>query len=149
MRIYINIRNYIFLTLVLFCLPLFGQKKWTIADILKVDQLSGISISPDGRYVLYTLSRKAVDDTGYSDLFISSTDGSQSLRLTNTKTTEVSPQWSPDSKWILYLSNSDLYVISSDGKKQIRLTDDKLTKTSPRWSPDSKWISYISDSKKK
>ena len=148
MRIYINIRNYTFLTLVLFCLPLFGQKKWTIADILKVDQLSGISISPDGRYVLYTLSRKAVDDTGYSDLFISSTDGSQSLRLTNTKTTEVSPQWSPDSKWILYLSNSDLYVISSDGKKQIRLTDDKLTKTSPRWSPDSKWISYISDSKK-
>lgn len=148
MKNIIKILSSALLISVMFYLQLEAQKKWTIEDILKVDQISGILISPDGKYVLYTLSRKAVDDSGYSDLFISASDGSKSFRLTNTKAAEVSPQWSPDSKWILFFSESDLHVISCDGTKQIKLTNDLLKETAPQWSPDSKWISYISDSKK-
>jgi tricorn protease len=61
---------------------------------------------------------------------------------------ERDPSWSPDGRWIAYLSDAtgeyELYVMQSDGRGETR----QLTKNgsafrySPQWSPDSKAIVF-------
>jgi dipeptidyl aminopeptidase/acylaminoacyl peptidase len=64
-----------------------------------------------------------------------------------------SPQWSPDSKQILFSSSfadGGLATISIQGGFPIRVPIDLggtghfLSSNDPRWSPDGNWISYIS-----
>jgi tricorn protease len=61
---------------------------------------------------------------------------------------EISPIWSPDGKWIAYLSDRtgeyELYLKSSDGsgeEKQIT-TDGTIWRFAPLWSPDNKKLAY-------
>jgi len=60
---------------------------------------------------------------------------------------EMSPTWSPDGKWIAYLSDAsgeyELYVRPQGGGEARRLTTDGgVWKLAPAWSPDSKKLAY-------
>jgi tricorn protease len=62
---------------------------------------------------------------------------------------ELNPVWSPDGKWIAYLSDRsgefELYIQLQKGGEPIRVTtngDDTRYLYSPAWSPDSKKIAY-------
>ncbi|MEM7516243.1 MAG: hypothetical protein AAF368_04875, partial [Planctomycetota bacterium] len=65
---------------------------------------------------------------------------------------ERDPNWSPDGRWIVYLSDQtgeyELYRMRSDGKgKPERLTQDGAAyRYSPTWSPDSKSIVFADKS---
>lgn len=58
--------------------------------------------------------------------------------------------WSPDSKWIAYVStaantNSQIVIYNlSDEKKNI-ITSDRIDSFNPVWSTDGKWIYFLSD----
>ncbi|GAB4296069.1 MAG: S41 family peptidase [Ignavibacteriaceae bacterium] len=61
---------------------------------------------------------------------------------------EIFPAWSPDGKWICYLSDRsgeyEIYIIRSDGSgEERRITNDgKVWRFQPVWSPDSKKIAF-------
>ena len=65
---------------------------------------------------------------------------------------ERNPSWSPDKKWIAYLSDKtgeyELYLTQSDGKGETRqLTDDgRCYRNAPIWSPDSKSFVFTDNS---
>jgi len=87
-----------------------------------VPQPEGMSLSPDGRYVVYDLPVNEHEDL--RDLFILTTDGSgQETRLTDHPADDHDPAWSPDGKSIVFASNRDpggsvgLWLIQmADGK---------------------------------
>lgn len=59
-------------------------------------------------------------------------------------------RWSPDSKWLAYVSPSaDTYgqivVYSVTDEKMTTLTDDRTDSYSPAWSADGKWLYFLSD----
>ncbi|HWB20816.1 MAG TPA: PDZ domain-containing protein, partial [Phycisphaerales bacterium] len=102
------------------------------------DFIQGMGISSTGK-------RAVIQARG--DVWTAPAEEGSPRNLTSTSgVAERDPAWSPDGRWIAYLSDKtgeyELYVIESDGKGDPRQVthDGKMFRYSPQWSPDSKWI---------
>jgi len=103
-----------------------------------MNQAGGNAISPDGKWMLYTMSvANWKEAKRYSDIFVvSSEQGVSSARqLTFTKDkNETSPRWSRDGKFFVFASNREaagagaqqqLYMMRADGGEAQKITDAK------------------------
>ncbi|MBC8088413.1 MAG: S9 family peptidase [Phycisphaerae bacterium] len=103
-----------------------------------MNQAGGNAISPDGKWMLYTLSvANWKDAKRYTDIFVVSTEqGVPSTRqLTFTKDkNESAPRWSRDGKFFVFASNRDtpaagsqqqLFLMRADGGEAQKITDAK------------------------
>jgi dipeptidyl aminopeptidase/acylaminoacyl peptidase len=74
-------------------------------------------------------------------------DGGTPRQLTSDEKGESSPAFSPDGKWISFISSKDsqLYVMSVSGGEAKKLTNISTGVSDPIWSPDGKWIAFSSD----
>ena len=76
------------------------------ADMYRLPAVSDPQISPDGSWVSYTLSSiDSLKDSRNSDIWMISWDGSQDIQLTSSPDGESRARWSPDGKWISFLSS--------------------------------------------
>lgn len=86
---------------------------------------------------------------GNPQIYTMNADGGNQLRLTNNKSYEIMPVFSPDGSKIAFVSdrdgNSEIYVMNSDGTNQTRLTNDASYDYSPSWSADGSKIVFISN----
>lgn len=102
-------------------------------------------ISPDGKSVLFFRTEK---DKKYSALISMDLDNREELALTALQGKNLDPDWSPDMRWLSYVSTADgnweIYVMNPNGSNKTRLTDNNVIDYSPHWSPNSKQIAYIS-----
>ncbi|MBM4187644.1 MAG: S9 family peptidase [Gemmatimonadetes bacterium] len=110
--------------------------------------LSNVAVSPDGRWVLYTVTTADLKaSTTNSDLWLVAATGGDPIRLTNGKTVDDQGQWSPDGKWIAFVSTRDgkpqLYRISPFGGEATKLTDSKAGVRSFAWAPDGRQIAFV------
>ena len=98
-------------------------------------------ISPDGRKLALVLT-----SGNQLDLYVRDLNGGNLLRLTNDRATEASPAWSPDGKYICYVSDRSgrprLYIIPAAGGDPRPVSGALGSETvSPDWSQDNK-IAY-------
>jgi TolB protein len=81
-------------------------------------------------------------------LWMTQADSGERRRLT-TGGGDGQPAWSPDGKWLAYISKDDgnfeIYKVGRDGSGKTRLTDTPQSDGLPVWSPDGKWIAFRSD----
>lgn len=127
----------------------------TITQSIAMKSVSNPQLSPDGRWVAYTLTRTNWDDNTYdTDIWLASTTTSDRFQLTHSKKSNNSPVWSPDGKWIAFLSTRDdksqLYVISPTGGEARALTKFETGVTAFKWSPTGKQLIFsaiVPDSK--
>ena len=145
--------KYFFLILSLCALasqPLAAQGKRAMAfdDLVSMARVSDPQISPDGKWVAYTLGMvdKAANRTN-RNIWLVSTNGGQPRQLT-TSGRDLQPQWSPDGKKLAFLSTRDgtqqVWMISLEGGEATKVTRLSTGADNVRWSPDGKWLSFTS-----
>jgi len=120
----------------------------TLDDLAKLQRVSGPSISKDGEWILYSVSKvDTKEDKSESHLWMVKWDGSEDLQLTYGKEGGAgSPQFSPDGKWISFTSSrpgpakgDQVWVMDRRGgeaQQFTAITDQNIE--GYQWSPDSK-----------
>lgn len=117
----------------------------TIDDLLNLKRVGAPAISPDGRFVAYTVRETNWEDNAYeTEIWVG--DRSRTRQLTSAKKSSLQPAWSPDNRWIAFVSDRDgkrqLYRIALAGGEAERLTSGDEDVNSFAWSPDATRIAY-------
>ncbi len=122
---------------------------WTPERMMLVKGVGGVQVSPDGGRVAFTVSEAVLqgEKSEYlSHIHLASADGKDSRQLTQGDKSCDNPQWSPDGRWIAFLSprsgKKNLWLIPVDGGEAQQLTDVKTGVSSFKWSPDGRWIAF-------
>ncbi|MEO7965833.1 MAG: hypothetical protein ABIT38_18130, partial [Gemmatimonadaceae bacterium] len=132
-------------------------------DMRLMRSAGATAISPDGKWMLYTLSVPNWKDAkSYSDVYVVSTSGGlpTTRQLTFTKDkNESRPTWARDASFFVFASNRDaatgaaagaaagastqqLYMMRPDGGEAQKLTDVKDGVGAFAFSKDGKWLAY-------
>jgi TolB protein len=104
---------------------------------------SSPDFSADGKSIAFS-SRSP--ETGMPNLYVASVDGSKRINITNSKSIDTAPSWSPTSRQIVFTSDrsgdNQLYSIDADGTNLRQITFEEGLKDSPDWSPDGRYIVF-------
>lgn len=77
-----------------------------------------------------------------------SRDGSQATRLTENDVDDSSPVWSPDHRWMVFVSerdgNREIYRMNADGSEPLNLTNNPAPDWTPSLSPDGTRVVFSS-----
>jgi dipeptidyl aminopeptidase/acylaminoacyl peptidase len=120
------------------------------SDIYRIRDVRDPHRSPDGKWVVYTVSAAdSTRDKNDADVWMSSWDGTRHIRLTTTNESESSGRFSPDNRWISFVSSrqgaegGQIWLLDRAGGEAQKLTDFKGGVDSYEWSPDSKRIAVV------
>jgi dipeptidyl aminopeptidase/acylaminoacyl peptidase len=123
-------------------------------DVYALTSVGDPRLSPDGRRVAYVVSRTDEEGNAYrTAIWVAALDGSEEPRqFTSGERNDGSPRWSPDGRWLAFVSNREgddekkakgqLYVLPADGGEPRKLTYGKESVESLTWSPDSSRIAF-------
>ncbi|MEO5898279.1 MAG: S9 family peptidase [Vicinamibacterales bacterium] len=119
-------------------------------DVYNVRDVRDPQRSPDGTWVAYTVATAIKDtDKNNSDVWMVSWDGSQQIQITSTAEGESSAKWSPDGKYLSFVSSrmgaksGQLWLLNRAGGEATKLTDLKGGISDYAWSPDSKRLVLV------
>jgi dipeptidyl aminopeptidase/acylaminoacyl peptidase len=137
------------LILTMLALSAFAQKRaFTIEDLYRIKSLSDIQFSPDGKSIIYSLG---VPDfpraKRASSVWIMDADGKNAKQIIPSGA--FSPGFTPDGKWISFLSakdgNVNLYIMPVTGGEWKQLTAISTGVTDVVWSADGKMVAFATD----
>src|SRR6266481_5318276 len=119
----------------------------TVDQILSLKRAGSPEISPDGRWVAYTVRETNWDDNEYeTEIWLADATTGATRQLTNAKKSSQSPAWSPDGAKLAFISDRtdkrQIYLISPQGGEAEALTSVEDGVGSFEWSPDGKTIAY-------
>jgi dipeptidyl aminopeptidase/acylaminoacyl peptidase len=122
-----------------------------VDDMHRFHDVRDVQLSPDGKWVAYTVNTvDAAADKGDTDVWIASWDGKQQLRMTTSTESENAPRWSPDGKYLSFLSSrpgkakgNQVWLLDRNGGEAQQFTDVKGRLSSYDWSPDGKRLLLV------
>ena len=118
----------------------------------KFGRLSGGELSPDGKLVVYSVSRydaKTLKRT--SNIFVVPVEGGEPKKLTEDRFSDIAPTWTPDGKQIAFMSNRygdyQVWVMNTDGSARKPFSKIEGGISSFKVAPDGKNMLYTKDVK--
>src|SRR5512139_1467067 len=132
-------RNWILL-LSLSVVSLGAGRVITHPDIWKMKRLGDVVVSPDGKWLVYSVTEPDYDAAKTAaDLWLMPADGAApARRLTNTRSPESGVEFSPDGKRIAFTARregdeaSQVYILPLDGGEAQRVTSSTTGASSPK-----------------
>jgi dipeptidyl aminopeptidase/acylaminoacyl peptidase len=135
-----------------------GTRAFSLDDLPKIRSVSDPQVSPDGKWVAYTVGTvDAEKDKRDTDVWMVSWDGTQQIRLTSSKDGESQPRWSPDGKYLAFVSSrggddekdkkegAQVWLLNRAGGEAEKLTDIKGGVSAYEWSPDGRKLALVVD----
>ncbi len=144
------------LFLVIFTLSALSQERGMTPEmVVNLKRVSEVALDPTGQKVAFVLRvpRNENDKPGgsYSEIWLTTISGETPRQFTSKPASSSSVSWSPDGKWITFLSkrkdqdeHTQIYKMRVDGGEAVALTHHKNSISSYRWSPDGKTIAFVS-----
>ena len=120
-----------------------------VEDIFALKTVSDPRLSPDGEWLAYTVSQMdEKKDAADTDIFMIPVRGGEPMRVTASDEPETSPRWSPDGRFLAFLSSRDgkkaqVWLLDRRGGEAQRLTEYKGGVSSFAWSPDSASLAIV------
>src|SRR5205823_9535272 len=108
--------------------PAYGQRAMTLVDLLNVPRISDPQVSPDGKQILYVVSRADwTANKRITHIWRVQADGANVIQMTSGTDGESAPRWSPNGKTIAFIAKrgddaSEIYLMPSDGGEGRALT---------------------------
>lgn len=148
---------FLFISIV-FSLPSFAQDKRPLqpSDVYRYQDINSEPVvSPDGKWIAYVVSSvDSVHDKRTRNIWMISWDGKENVQLTFDPENESSPTWSPDGKYLSFLSarkngekddneQTQLWLMDRRGGEAKRITEVKGDIDDYVWSPDGKKILLV------
>lgn len=148
---------YLILTFIIFAE---GRRRITVDDYFQIKEISDIKISPDGEKVVFVKKEIIPDEKRKGklkrtqDLYMISLSDNQIHRLTSHEKGSFYPRWSPDGKYIAFLTSrtkkNQIWLLNMElGGEAQPLTDWTPEINEFTWSPDSKHVVFVSSDPKK
>lgn len=122
-----------------------------VDDQFKVQDVGSPELSPDGEWIVYTVTTTDVAaDRRNTDLWKIKWDGTSQSQLTFSPENETSAKWSPDGRYISFLSSrrgpakgNQVWLLERGGGEARQLTALKGGVTAYEWSPDGKRLALV------
>ena len=119
----------------------------TLDDLLTLKSIGGAQISPDGKWVAYTVSYADFkQDAFVTQIWLVNSDTEKSFQLTRGDKSSTGPRWAPDGR-LSFLSNrvedkNQIFLIDPNGGEAQQLSKSETAINNFAWSDDGKTIAY-------
>ncbi|MGO9125648.1 MAG: S9 family peptidase [Terriglobales bacterium] len=134
------------------------KPKLTLDEFFDSVDISNLRLSPDGRSLVFVTERADWDQNIYrDDLWLYRDDAKGTLTQLTQSGHDAAPQWSPDGRWIAFLSArktvtdsgedpsdgaTQLYLISPAGGEAFPVTAGDESVHAFAWSPDARILYF-------
>src|SRR5690349_7678042 len=114
----------------------------TVEDAFQIKAVDDPQISADGAWVAYTVETSSLkEDKSHTRIWISPTGDGDSIAMTLEDETSTHPRWSPDGKYLAFLSGrnagkTQVYLLNRQGGEAEKITDTIQDVKSFEWAPD-------------
>ncbi|HEY6805686.1 MAG TPA: S9 family peptidase [Pyrinomonadaceae bacterium] len=121
----------------------------TVDDLLTLKTVSSVSISPDAKWIAYTVGYGDFkSDSFVTQIYLIDVASGRNFQLTRGDKSSSNPRWSPDGMWLTFLSNrvedkNQIFAINPLGGESIQLTKSETSVSNFAWSEDGKSIAYL------
>ena len=138
----------------LFPFPVLSAQKRaiTVDDYLALKSVGNPQLSPDGKWVAYTVTEPSLkDNRGITRIWLGDVASGSVRQLTAGLGSDRQPRWSPDGRTLAFVSTREngaqLWVLPIAGGEARRLTSLADGVFDPLWLPDGTGLIVTSDIK--
>jgi dipeptidyl aminopeptidase/acylaminoacyl peptidase len=124
---------------------------FSLDDLAKMRRVSDPDLSPDGSRVAYEVhTTDPKEDRHETHIWMTTWDGRETVRLTSGKDSESTPRWSPDGRYLAFLSSrrdeneaSQLWLLPRGGGEAEKITELPGGVDDFAWAPDSRRLALV------
>lgn len=160
MKKFIALSVFVFLLSISFVYSQDTKRPITIDDFFKMKTVRNPQVSPDGKWIAYTVSEMDLkEDKSETRIWMVSTNGGEAIPMTSKGYSAGNPRWSPDGKYLSFTAGrgkgkdgkpnkSQVWTLNRLGGEAQQVTKVKQGVSGYEWSPDgTRMLLYIRDPK--